>query len=540
MAYDYSELVHLSQTWAAEALAAGWISTAAAQAFEHLDSRSPESLFDLSSGRPLLVAFMGGTGVGKSSLLNRLAGKAIAKTGVERPTSHEVTLYHHQRVVIPHLPEQLPVASVNTARHDDDGKQHIIWLDMPDFDSTEQHNKQLVLQWLPHIDVLIYVVSPERYRDEKAWRLLLAEGGRHAWLFVLNQWDRGDVAQLQDFKRQLGQAGFDDPVIFKTSCTDIAQADEFTELERMILSLAESHNIQQLQQSNLQARKNALKQVLQAQALELGAQQHAQALSSLWQSQWQTTAKLLAQGFNWPLQQLADYYARHAADLVGNPATSTQPVKAEIWDDWANARFNDGLDEFILAAGQLGIPALPIKHQLQPLRDKAANIMRTQTGVAARQALAMPGNWLQRGALKLLRIGEIILPLASIGWASYQVLTGYYQSSRQGVEAHYLGVDFAIHSTLLIALSWLLPFFMLKKLQPSIKNTALKGLQRGLTQGLAQIDAEVEQGLRNIREQHQQQLYLLAELASFCDAREPLPEVAEHSALKRVLLSHKK
>jgi Uma2 family endonuclease len=43
----------------------------------------------------------------------------------------------------------------------------------------------------PHIDVLVYVVSPERYRDNKAWQLLLAEGGKHAWIFVLNQSDRG-------------------------------------------------------------------------------------------------------------------------------------------------------------------------------------------------------------------------------------------------------------------------------------------------------------------------------------------------------------
>ena len=48
---------------------------------------------------------------------------------------------------------------------------------MPDFDSIDQNNRHLVLEWLPHIDVLIYVVSPERYRDEKAWRLLFAEGG---------------------------------------------------------------------------------------------------------------------------------------------------------------------------------------------------------------------------------------------------------------------------------------------------------------------------------------------------------------------------
>ena len=58
---------------------------------------------------------MGGTGVGKSSLLNRLAGKAVAKTGIERPTSREVTLFHHRSVALQHLPENLPIASVKIA-----------------------------------------------------------------------------------------------------------------------------------------------------------------------------------------------------------------------------------------------------------------------------------------------------------------------------------------------------------------------------------------------------------------------------------------
>ena len=35
---------------------------------------------------------------------------------------------------------------------------------------AEQKNKDIVMQWLPFVDVLIYVVSPERYRDNKAWR----------------------------------------------------------------------------------------------------------------------------------------------------------------------------------------------------------------------------------------------------------------------------------------------------------------------------------------------------------------------------------
>ena len=83
--------------------------------------------------------------------------------------------------------------------------EKVIWIDMPDFDSTEEKNKHIVLQWLPYIDVLIYVVSPERYRDNKAWQLLLAEGASHAWLFVINQWDKGESAQYDDFKQQLNK-----------------------------------------------------------------------------------------------------------------------------------------------------------------------------------------------------------------------------------------------------------------------------------------------------------------------------------------------
>jgi len=85
MAYDYSDLVKKTRCWAEQACASGWINTDAATQLSQFDTRTPETLLpnsslERSSGtRPLIVAFMGGTGVGKSSLLNRLAGKAIAK-----------------------------------------------------------------------------------------------------------------------------------------------------------------------------------------------------------------------------------------------------------------------------------------------------------------------------------------------------------------------------------------------------------------------------------------------------------------------------
>jgi len=531
MAYDYSDLAEKAQHWAEQACAAGWITQDAARQLTEPDLRSPDSLFN-TGARPLIVAFMGGSGVGKSTLLNRLAGKPIARTGIERPTSREVTLFHHHSVAIQQLPEQLPITQIKIAQHDEEAKKNIIWIDMPDFDSTEQSNKQLVLQWLPHIDVLIYVVSPERYRDEKAWQLLLAEGARHAWLFVLNQWDRGQIEQYDDFKQQLHKAGFFEPIIFKTVCTEDVQTDEFALLEETIISLATEHIVEQLEQRGQQLRKAELKQKLQSMVQSLGTAQSFQHIQAMWQQQWQQGSGQLQQGFLWPIQQAAAYYAEHAADLITHP----QSAKLALWDAWAQTRFDDALDEFIIAIDQQGMPAAPFKCRLSAIREKAAKIMQAQTELAARQALANPGNTVQRSFLKCMRLCEIILPLAAMTWVGSQVFIGYYYSNM--TSTHYLGVDFAVHSSLLIALTWLTPYFILKKAQPSLKKSALKGLNKGLSQALGLINDGVAEAVKALNLEHAEQLKQLADIIEQCgnDEIEPRLSIDSNSPIARMLV----
>ncbi len=537
MAYDYSSLVATTKRWAEQALATGWINADSAQLLSDFDTRTPDTLFNHNGSRPLIVAFMGGTGVGKSSLLNRLAGKAIAKAGLERPTSREVTLYHHHSVAIKHLPEHLPLAQIKIAEHQNESRKNVIWIDMPDFDSTEQSNKHQVLEWLPHIDVLIYVVSPERYRDEKAWRLLLSEGGKHAWLFVLNQWDRGQTEQYEDFKQQLYKAGFAEPIIFKTACTEDLQTDEFAALEATISGLATEHIVLQLEQRNSQLKKNQLKQSLQTVSQLLGSRSAFQQLPTLWQEQWQSTATLLQQGFVWPIQQLSRHYADHAADLLTHSSTARYAATGEkitLWDEWGQARFDDALGEFASHADQLGIPVSPLKMQLSALHEKAPKIIRTQTELAARQSLANPGNTVQRLFLKFMRFCEIILPLAAITWVSYQVFIGYYTSNMSKVA--YLGVDFAIHSSLLIAITWLTPYFILKKLQPSLEKSALKGLNKGVLKALNLIDAEALAEIENISRQHAEQIKQLDGIIELCGVTDRQPAIDGNSPLARMLI----
>lgn len=486
MAYDYCELLRQAQNWAEKAQAEGRLDKERAAPLFAIDNRSSDALFSSRQAgavKPLIVAFMGGTGVGKSSLLNRLAGKAVARAGIERPTSREVTLYHHQSLSIQHLPAGLPLESIKVGTHDDAEKSNIVWIDMPDFDSIEQANKRLVLEWLPHIDVLLYVVSPERYRDNKAWQLLLAEGAKHAWLFVMNQWDRGLLVQYDDFKQQLLKAGFVNPLVFRTSCSE-PEGDEFAELLQQLHQLSGRHGVEQLQRYGEEIRGRQFKTVLEQVSADISARDYQQ-LEQIYSGLWQKAEAALQQGLIWPIQQLSQFWSEHPG----------QKSDIKIWDDWAQSRLDDVLDELVVQAAQLNIPRKPLRTGLLDIKAEADKTVSQYTEIAGRQALLNPGNGLQRFLLKLTSISETLLPIAAMVAVGYRVFSGYYHSASDD-RAAYLGVDFAIHSILLIALSWLFPFFLHKKIQPSLQKAALKGLQKGLQQALLAMDAEIKALLR--------------------------------------------
>lgn len=525
MAYEYSELLAQARQWAQMAQTEGRLTAEQGQRLLALDEVDHDQLFavDVSDpeDQPLIVAFMGGTGVGKSSLLNRLAGQAIARAGVERPTSREVTLYHHRRLSINKLPSDLPVASIKISQHDDADNAQVVWIDMPDFDSVELANKRLVLEWLPHIDVLLYVVSPERYRDNKAWQLLLAEGGKHAWLFVMNQWDRGQALQYDDFRQQLLKAGFSNPLIFRTSCSE-PDGDEFIELQAQLRQLSGRHNQAQLEQRGDQWRRQQLKQSLQqlhedfSVPASLTFQQNFDAL-------WRHTESDLQLGLAWPIKQLSQFWADHLG----------QASDIKLWDEWSQQRLNDLLDELVLQTAQFQVPSKVLKLALQNVRDTAGKTLTAQAELAGRQALLNPGNGVQRFLLKLTAIAETLLPLLAMATVGYQVFGGYYQSTTD--MAAYLGVDFAIHSVLLIALSWLIPFFLHKKIQPSLQAAAYKGLQQGLKQALAVISVEIRQILQ--AEQHSYELMRqqLQQMIKQCETPSAMA-IEKDSLLDRVLL----
>src|SRR5438094_1638061 len=143
----------------------------------------------LDMEKPLLVIMlMGGTGVGKSTLLHALAGGTIAQASFARPTTRDPVVYYHESVQPHRLDPALQHCKL--AQHDRPALAQKIIVDTPDLDSNDLANRDKLHRLLPVADIVLYVGSQEKYHDEIGWRLFLEHRQRRAFAFVLNKWDR--------------------------------------------------------------------------------------------------------------------------------------------------------------------------------------------------------------------------------------------------------------------------------------------------------------------------------------------------------------
>ncbi|MEE3365797.1 MAG: dynamin family protein, partial [Planctomycetota bacterium] len=84
---------------------------------------------------PLVVAVFGGSGTGKSTLVNALVGQDVTESGRERPTTRRPTL-----ITTPDLdlePLGLPLDSIDVVRIDSPVLRDVILVDCPDPDTGE-------------------------------------------------------------------------------------------------------------------------------------------------------------------------------------------------------------------------------------------------------------------------------------------------------------------------------------------------------------------------------------------------------------------
>ncbi len=176
--------------------------------------------------RPLHVALLGGTGVGKSSLFNALLGRPGAS-----PESDSVKCY----TKVPHVAvaqAERPLVVVPEflgSKYVEGGSPGLVLIDTPDIDGALVENREVTRQVVERSDLVVYVASPDRVADFAIDAEVRTWAARKRWLFVLTMLDRHDenaTAVRDDFDRRLRNLGFapDDGTRFLVSCR---QPDRF-------------------------------------------------------------------------------------------------------------------------------------------------------------------------------------------------------------------------------------------------------------------------------------------------------------------------
>lgn len=164
------------------------------------------------TGAHTVVALAGATGSGKSSLFNALSATDLATVGVRRPTTSSALaatwgdesageLLDWLEIPRRHAVEA-PTGSATSRPLDG-----LVLLDLPDHDSHMLAHRLEVDRLVELVDLLVWVVDPQKYADAALHDRYLKPLASHAesMIVVLNQVDRVKADQRRQLVGDLGR-----------------------------------------------------------------------------------------------------------------------------------------------------------------------------------------------------------------------------------------------------------------------------------------------------------------------------------------------
>ncbi len=166
-----------------------------------------------------VVALAGGTGSGKSSLFNKISRLTFADVGIKRPTTARVTACSWDDGAEALLDWIGVDRERRIVQADDLGMDPelsgLVLLDLPDHDSIEPGHREVVDRILPLVDLLIWVVDPQKYADDALHSGYLQQsvGMETSMLVLFNQVDTVPPARREELFADLDRLLVDDGLV---------------------------------------------------------------------------------------------------------------------------------------------------------------------------------------------------------------------------------------------------------------------------------------------------------------------------------------
>ena len=177
-----------------------------------------------------VVALAGATGSGKSTIFNAVAGFQLSRVGVRRPTTGTAHACIWGVSGAEPLLDWLSVAPQNRVSRESalDGNDEaafrgLVLIDLPDFDSVEAAHRIEVDRLLRLVDLVVWVLDPQKYADRVVHENYLQQFADHRdiTVVVLNQADRLSRADAErcvaDLRTLLERDGLPGVPCFATS-----------------------------------------------------------------------------------------------------------------------------------------------------------------------------------------------------------------------------------------------------------------------------------------------------------------------------------
>ena len=540
---------------------------------------------------PLVVATFGGTGTGKSTLVNALVGQECTTSGRQRPTTTRPILIAHPETELD--PLGLPLDDFEVVRCGSQILRDIVIVDCPDPDTTETEttgsNLQRLHRLLPYCDVLIYTSTQQKYRSARVTDELGQAATGCRLLFVQTHADLDEDVR-EDWRQQLEEHYEIPEVYFVDSVRALEQqqanerpSGDFGRLQDLLTTrLAASQRVR-IRRANLidliqaaleHCREQLTDQWPAVRELEAALDEQRgkliarmsdqlkselQASRNLWERRL-VSSVTQAWGFS-PFSSMLRFYNGMGSLLASvslyRARTSAQValIGALQGTRWLSARQKEresenqlqqiasfGLDDAVLRESQLVIagyvhdarldPSLAEQRTLDTLRSEAVQVEDRFLGDASRRIDTIIEQLAAKASGFFTRIRYEILFLLFVGFVLYRVGENFfYGSFLKDVPDPVLTVDFSIPAGLFFVLwSGLLVMLFTRHLSRGLRRK-INALADELAKSrIAQgLFPELEHTCRDIRLQRERLAALAATTTELRNQIATAPELGAPS-----------